>query len=185
MVFEMDYSQIPESKTLFMQSLHIRQYRVSTHGGYLISVVQRSWYIERFSCRRSGHMRCLRTTASANLQSGESYCVYASPTAVAHSANTRPCLRILAEQIGKGVYRNNISTLVNTTARFWPVSVQVRESRDSIKAECDELAEHPDLTMSRPNTEIIIFPTSEAFRSDPDLLVDGVVPLSKAEGLLR
>ncbi|KAF7970448.1 hypothetical protein HWV62_23937 [Athelia sp. TMB] len=38
--------------------------------------------------------------------------------------------------------------------------------------------------MSRPNTEIIIFPTSEAFRSDPDLLVDGVVPLSKAEGLL-
>lgn len=39
--------------------------------------------------------------------------------------------------------------------------------------------------MTLPNTEIIIFPSTEAFRSDPDVLIDGLGPLSKTEGLLR
>jgi len=37
--------------------------------------------------------------------------------------------------------------------------------------------------MSLPNTEIVIAPSSEAYRADPNVLINGFEPLSKVDGL--
>jgi len=39
------------------------------------------------------------------------------------------------------------------------------------------------IVMSLPNTEIVIAPSSEAYRADPNVLINGFEPLSKVDGL--